>query len=338
VKRIILVIAIAATLGVTACGQTPSTDSKSEVAQGGAGFSDAGARTAKYGTDAKPGQFPRTIKHAMGATTLSKKPERVVVLDVGELDNVVALGVQPVGVAYTDGSPKMPGYIGAKGGQHASVGTINSLNLESIAKLRPDLILGSKLRAEKSYDKLAKIAPTVFSERPGYTWKADFLLNSAVLDRTEEADRLLADYTKQAKEVGDAVQAKLGKRPTVSMLRFMPNLTRVYAKKSFTGTILADAGLPANAAGQVDDLAVQVSTEQINQADADWIFVGSYGDPAKTQQGSIQGNPLWQTLNGVKAGHAKNVSDETWYLGLGLLAADQVLAELRTQLSGRSGA
>ena len=174
-----IAVLAAAALALTACGQAPSTDGRSEVAQGGPGFLDAGARTAKYGTDALPGVFPRTITHAMGRTTIEKKPTRVVVLDTGELDNVVALGVKPVGVAFPDGSPDMPSYIGDKAGKPANAGTTNTLNLEAIAALKPDLILGSKLRAEKQYPLLAKIAPTVFSERPGYPWKSDFRLNSA---------------------------------------------------------------------------------------------------------------------------------------------------------------
>ena len=82
---------IAAALTLTACGQAPSAAGRSEVAQGGPGFLDAGARTAKYGTDALPDVFPRTITHAMGKTMLSKKPTRVVVLDTGELDNAAPL-------------------------------------------------------------------------------------------------------------------------------------------------------------------------------------------------------------------------------------------------------
>jgi hypothetical protein len=101
---------------LTACGQSPATDGRSEVAVGGAGFQDAGARTAKYGTDALPGVFPHAITHAMSKTTPAKKPTRVTVLDTGELDNVVVLGVQPVGVAFPDGSPDLPSYIGAKAG------------------------------------------------------------------------------------------------------------------------------------------------------------------------------------------------------------------------------
>ncbi|HEY0496849.1 MAG TPA: hypothetical protein VGD48_13985 [Kutzneria sp.] len=66
----------------------------------------------------------------MGRTTLAKKPARVVVLDTGELDNVVALGLRPVDVAFPDGSPDMPSYIGDKAGHPTSVGTQNSLNLD----------------------------------------------------------------------------------------------------------------------------------------------------------------------------------------------------------------
>ena len=43
VKRIAVLLAAALTLD--ACGQAPSTGTRSEVAQGGAGFQDAGART-----------------------------------------------------------------------------------------------------------------------------------------------------------------------------------------------------------------------------------------------------------------------------------------------------
>ncbi|GAA3433859.1 ABC transporter substrate-binding protein [Kutzneria kofuensis] len=326
---VVLVAAALATGTLAACGQAPSSDGRSEVAQGGPAFLDAGARTAKYGTDALPGVFPRTITQAMGKTTLDHKPTRVVVLDTGELDNVVALGVQPVGVAFPDGSPNMPSYVGDKGGKPADVGTTNTLNLEAIAALKPDLILGSKLRAEKQYPLLAKIAPTVFTERPGYTWKSNFRLNSAALDRTEQADKMISDYEAAARKLGQDAQARLGTLPVISMLRFMPGRIRLYATKSFIGTVLADTGLPVTESGKANDLAVEISTEQIGKADADWILYGTYGDPGKTDQSGVLGGPLWSTLGAVKAGHAKAVPDETWYLGLGVLAANSVLTDLR---------
>lgn len=321
---------LAAALALTACGQPAD---KPAVAQGGSEFGKAGEKSAGFGTDAQPGQFPRTIRHAMGETVIGKRPERVVVLDGGELDNVVALGIKPVGVAYPDGAPTMPSYIGDKAGNPENVGGITSLNLETIAKLQPDLIIGSQLRAEQQYPKLSEIAPTVFAARPGYTWKENFRLNAAALDRSTEAEKLLDDYESRAKQVGETIESKTGKRPTVTMLRFMPGKTRLYAKKSFIGTILIDAGIPQPPASQADDLAVEISTEQIAQADGDWILIGNYGDQSKTARQQVLGGPLWQTLTAVKSGHAKPVSDETWFLGLGVLAAEEVLTDLERTLT-----
>ncbi|MEU2544658.1 iron-siderophore ABC transporter substrate-binding protein [Streptomyces roseolus] len=332
------VVALAAALSLAACGGgADSSDAaekedaakKKDVATGGKDFGDAAAKTAALGTDAKPGQFPRTLTHAMGKSEIKAAPKRVVVLDVGELDNVVSLGVQPVGYAPSEGDDGIPGYLAKDAGSPQSVGTINNLNLEAIANLQPDLILGSQLRAADKYDELSKIAPTVFSIRPGFTWKENYLLNAAALDKTAEAKEKLAAYETKAKRLGTDVGPN---KPTISMVRYLPGKIRLYAKASFIGTILEDAGLPRPKNQQVNDLAVEVSPEKIDQADADWIFTGVYGDAKATKKDAAQGNPLWKNLEAVKAGRAKDVPDETWYLGLGVTAANSVLDDLRTDL------
>ncbi|MFD7439236.1 ABC transporter substrate-binding protein [Streptomyces sp. NPDC059861] len=340
----VVTLALAAALSLTACGSGSSgkgdsastaagsgaKDSKS-VAMGGEDFADAAKKTAELGTDAKPGEWPRTIEHAMGSTEIKAEPKRVVVLDVGELDNVVSLGVKPVGLAPSEGSPELPSYLKKDAGTPANIGTINSLNLEAIAALEPDLILGSQLRAAASYDELSQIAPTVFSIRPGFTWKENYLLNAAALDKTAQAKANLAAYDKRVKALG----AELGAdKPSVSMVRYMPDgVVRLYANNSFIGTILKDLGIPRPKNQDIEDLAAEVSAENIDQADADWIFTGVYGDPKATDKSKAQGNPLWKNLKAVKAGHAYDVPDETWYLGLGVIAADAVLDDLQKYLA-----
>ncbi|MYY03137.1 MULTISPECIES: iron-siderophore ABC transporter substrate-binding protein [unclassified Streptomyces] len=334
-------LAVAAALSLAACGADSSgsgssaqgsgtKDSKS-VAKGGKDFGDAAAKTAALGTDAEPGQWPRTVKHAMGSTEIKARPERVVVLDVGELDNVVSLGVKPVGLAPTEGSPELPSYLKKDAGSPKNIGTINSLNLEAIAALKPDLILGSQLRAANSYDELSKIAPTVFSIRPGFTWKENYLLNAAALDRTAQAEANLASYKKKAEALGDKLGAD---KPTVSMVRYLPDgVIRLYANASFIGTILKDVGIPRPKNQDIADLAAEVSAENIDQADADYIFTGVYGEAKATDKSKAQANPLWKNLKAVKDGHAYDVPDETWYLGLGVTAADEVLDDLQKRLT-----
>ncbi|MFD9633777.1 ABC transporter substrate-binding protein [Streptomyces violascens] len=332
-------LAVAAGLSLAACGSSDGGDKpsaaasgkadaggKKSVAQGGKDFAAAADRTAKMGTDAKPGQFPRTVNHAMGATVIKDRPQRVVVLDVGEFDNVVSLGIQPVGYAPTEGDEGIPSYLKKGAGEPKNVGTINSLNLEAIAALKPDLILGSQLRAADKYKELSRIAPTVFSIRPGFPWKQNYLLNAAALDKSAEAKAKLAAYETKARQLGTDLGAN---KPTVTMLRYMPGKVRLYAKASFIGTILDDAAIPRPKNQQAVDLATEVGPETIDQADADWIFTGVYGDPKKSKRDSAESNPLWKNLKAVKAGQAKDVKDETWYLGLGVTAADSVLDDLR---------
>ncbi|MGA4997885.1 ABC transporter substrate-binding protein [Streptomyces arboris] len=331
-------LAVAAALSLSACGGGDGGDTgkgdaggdkKAAVATGGKDFADAAKKTAAYGTEAEPGQFPRTVTHAMGKSEIKAAPKRVVVLDVGEFDNVVSLGLKPVGYAPSEGDAAIPSYLEKGAGSPKSVGTINSLNLEAIAGLKPDLILGSQLRAADKYDELSKIAPTVFSIRPGFTWKENYLLNAAALDRTEKAHSALAAYQAKAEKLGEDIGAD---KPTVSMVRYMPDRLRLYAKASFVGTILEDVGLPRPKNQQIDDLATEISPERIDEADADWIFTGVYGDAKATQRDTAQSNPLWKKLDAVKEGRAKDVSDETWYLGLGVTSAGLVLDDLRADL------
>jgi hypothetical protein len=115
--------------------------------------------------------------------------------------------------------------------------------------------------------------------RPGFTWKENYLLNAAALDRTAEARRDLGAYETKAKKLGQ-----------------------------------------------------DIGPERINEADADWIFTGVYDDAKATKRDQAESNPLWKKLRAVKAGHAKNVQDETWYLGLGVTAAGRVLDCLRGYL------
>ncbi|MFF4862887.1 ABC transporter substrate-binding protein [Streptomyces sp. NPDC001231] len=338
-------LTLAAALALTACGGSSAggedaggkssaeagAGGKKSVAQGGEEFKDAAKKTAAMGTDAAPGEWPRTVTHAMGSTELKAQPKRVVVLDVGELDNVVSLGVKPVGLAPTEGSPELPSYLKKDAGSPKNVGTINNLNLEAIAALKPDLILGSQLRAADKYDELSQIAPTVFSLRPGFTWKENYLLNAAALDKTAQAKQKLAAYEKRAGTLGEKLGAG---KPTVSMVRYLPDgVIRLYANASFIGTILKDVGIPRPKNQDIDDLAAEVSAENIDQADADYIFTGVYGDAKATDKSKAQSNPLWKNLGAVKAGHAYDVPDETWYLGLGVTAAEEVLGDLESHLT-----
>ena len=294
-----------------------------DVATGGRLFSTADAETARLGADVDPGVFPRTITHARGTTRLERKPERVVVLDTGEIDAALSLGTVPVGTASPNGT--IPSYLQPQLQGSTNIGSLDGLRLEAIAALQPDLILGSQLRVDELYDELSAIAPTVLSIRPGFPWKENLLLAGAALGEETRAVELLNDYQRRA----DAVRALFTEPPTVSLLRFMPDRIRLYGNLSFIGVILRDVGLPRPPNQDIEELAAEISPERISEADADRVFYSSYGPRDATAEGSIVGGELWNRLGAVQRGTAHPVDDEVWFLGLGPTGAGLVLEDLQ---------
>ncbi|WP_370514945.1 ABC transporter substrate-binding protein [Glutamicibacter sp. JC586] len=331
-RRTLIATTALALVGLTAgCGASTTSDSGSgnkDVAIGGEHFTTADEETAKFGSDAEAGQFPRTITHANGTTTLESKPQRVVVLDTGELDAVISLGITPVGIPSTEGSSPIPSYLADKVKDAKTVGTIQELNLESIAALKPDLIIGSQLRADKLYSQLNDIAPTVFSIRPGFPWKENFLLAGEALGEETKAVETLNAYQDKATALGNDVKGD----PEISLLRFMPEKIRLYANKSLIGVILKDAGLKRPDNQNIDDLAAEISAENLTEADSDWIFYSSYGTPEATGEKAAIEGPLWKKLKAVQNNQAVRVNDDVWFLGLGPTGASQILDDLRGYL------
>jgi iron complex transport system substrate-binding protein len=306
--RITALLAVAV-LALTACG---SSDDSPDAAGGSAGF-------------------PRTVEHAMGSTEIPAKPKRVVALDASFVDATLILDTPVVGYTeYRSIKGSLPDYLGddrTKYGSEAQpVGTLAEPNLEKIAELNPDLIVTAKVRHEKLYEQLSKIAPTIMSETTGPTWKDNIRLEAKALGQEELAEQEITAYEKAAKTVGDAINAKAG-NPTISITRFVDGPTRLYQKKSFSGIVLQDAGLARPKSQDVDDFALEISPERIKDADADAIFVTVYADEKGVSQktaAQFKANPLWKPL----APKVHEVSDITWMTGVGLQGAWAILTDL----------
>ncbi|MDF2705612.1 MAG: transporter substrate-binding protein [Nonomuraea muscovyensis] len=312
-----LVGAMALLAGLAACGSTDS------------GTPAAGQATADQG-----GQPFRTIKHAMGETVIPTQPKRVVALDQSFVDAVLTLETPVVGyTTYRSIEDKLPDYLGTVAAEHGKeatpVGTLEEPSLEKIAALKPDLIVSAKVRHEALYDKLAKIAPTVFSETTGAIWKENLRLVGQSLGKEDLADTRLKEFEDRAAKIGAAIKEKEGgKLPAISIVRFAGEPTvRLYVEKSYSGLVMKDVGFP-RPEGQPtveDSIVVDVSQERIADLDADHIFVATYPDPTSDgPKAKFVGNPLWNKLKGDK----HDVSDQTWMTAVGIQGAHAMLDDV----------
>ena len=90
-----------------------------------------------------------TVEHAMGKTEVPANPKRVVILTNEGTEALLELGVKPVGAVKSwTGDPWYP-HIKDKMKDVKVVGDEGQVNVETIASLKPDLIIGNKMRHEK---------------------------------------------------------------------------------------------------------------------------------------------------------------------------------------------
>ncbi|MCZ7413690.1 MULTISPECIES: ABC transporter substrate-binding protein [unclassified Streptomyces] len=298
--------------------------------------SDSDKNTDDKGGEKKPAAsgaaFPRTVDHAMGETDIEEAPKRIVALDMTFVDAAFALEGNVVGyTTFTGPDEKLPPYFGEDGEKYGAeaveVGTLDEPSTEKILALKPDLILSAKVRHEKLYKDLSGIAPTVFTETTGATWKDNLRLVGEALGKEDLAEQKITAFEKRAKTVGDSVRQQEGGNPTVSVVRFVDGPTRLYKEDTYVGVILNDLGFGFPKDAQGTGFNADISEEQIAKVDADDIFVTAYPDPSGTGEKNKQkfmANPLWKQLEG----DVHEVSDITWMIAVGLYGAESVLDDV----------
>jgi iron complex transport system substrate-binding protein len=298
------------------------------------GNNDASGSTTDKGTAVQSGNAAaatRTVKHAMGETQVPVQPKRVVILTNEGTEALLALGVKPVGAVKSWTGNPWYAHIQADMDGVTFVGQEGEPNLEAIASLKPDLIIGNKLRHEKIYEQLKAIAPTVFSETLRGQWKDNFKLYADAVNRKEEGDKVIADFDKRVETIRQKLGDKINTK--VSLVRFMAGDTRIYYKDTFAGIILDQIGLKRpDSQNKNEFAATKVSKERIPEMDGDIIFYFTYetgnGEASKLEE-QWTNDPLWKNLSAVKAGKAYRVDDAIWNTAGGVKAANLMLDDLQ---------
>lgn len=276
-----------------------------------------------------------TVEHAMGSTEIKGTPERVVILTNEGTEALLALGVTPVGAVQSWTGDPWYDHIATDMDSVEVVGMEDPVNVEAIAKLQPDLIIGNKMRQEAIYEQLTAIAPTVFSETLRGDWQENFQLYAQAVNKEEEGEKVLAEYNDRIEELKGTFGDKLSQE--VSMVRFMAGDTRIYHKDSFSGVILEQLGFARPAEQDKNDFAEKNATkERIPAMDGDVIFYFTYdtgdGEAAKAEKEWVN-DPLFQNLEAVKAGNVHKVDDAIWNTAGGVIAAHQMLDDIEKYMA-----
>ncbi|MBF4635882.1 iron-siderophore ABC transporter substrate-binding protein [Agreia pratensis] len=264
-----------------------------------------------------------TVTHARGESQVPAKAKRVVVLEPVALDASVALGVVPVGAVVLNEAAGIPSYLGKAASGIQSVGTVTEPNVEKIAALKPDLIIGTESRHSALYDQLSSIAPTVFLASQADPWKDNVKLVGKALGLADQADTLLADYDARCNEV-KAEFAVEGK--TAQLIRPRDGLLTVYGPESFAGSTLECAGFTTPARDWQNSISVDLSPEKVLEASADLVVVTTTDvDDPSTMPEAI-------TANASSFPNVHLVDQSYWITGVGPMGGLKVLDDIESIL------
>lgn len=278
----------------------------------------------------------RVIQHAFGTTHIEGSPSRLVTLYQGATDTAVALGLAPVGAVESWIDKPMYPYLRNALADTRYLGLETQPNLEGIAWLQPDLIVGARYRHEQIYPLLSRIAPTVVPDT-AFDFKAMLQLIGNASGRQAQANQLLQRWEQRTETTRAQLADRLGQHwpQQAAVISFRADHARIYYD-SFARRILDEIGFERPESQNKPGWGIKLtSLESIPAMDADVIFIFMrQQDPAVQRTFERwQQHPLWQNLSAVKKGQVYLVDPVTWNMGGGILAANRMLDELNALYS-----
>lgn len=162
------------------------------------------------------GDFPRTVEHAYGSTTIDEAPQRVATIAWVNQDVVLALGVVPVGIAATDfggnenqSTDWFDDALAENGGEEPTKWSeTDGLDFQAIAAAEPDLIVGVYSgMTEEDYNRLSEIANTIAPPKDtaayGAAWDESTRMIGEALGRDDQAEELISSVEQQLEQAAE---------------------------------------------------------------------------------------------------------------------------------------
>ncbi|MBS7544179.1 iron-siderophore ABC transporter substrate-binding protein [Ancylobacter oerskovii] len=261
--------------------------------------------------------YPVVIKHALGTTTIARKPERVATVAWANHEVPLALGIVPVGFAAAnfgddDGDGVLPWVAERLAKLHAAKPVLfdegDGIDFEAVAATRPDVILAAYSGLSRSdYETLSRIAPVVaYPEAPWSTdWREMIRLNSAGLGMRAEGDALIAEIEAEIARTVAGFPDLRGKSAMFITHLDASDLSIInfYSSNDTRVKFFGDLGLASPksviAASTKGRFSGAVSAERIDAFD-DVDLVVTYGDQKLLD--ALKANPLTSHMPAVVRG------------------------------------
>ena len=305
-KRLTALAAAALALVLTACGSSENITPEANSSSANQPVSVTDARNKKVDLKA-----PAT---------------KVVGLEWGIIENLITLGVQPVGVADVKGYTAWVS-AGKLDGSAKDVGTRGEASVDAIVALTPDLIITTTDESPATITQLEKAAPVLVirgadAKNAIPQMKTNLELIAQAVGKTDQAKTALADFDKKLAE-GKQKIADAGKAGTAYTMAdgYKEGSTisiRMYTTGSLLGAVTTELGLKNGwtGAGDKDYGLAQTDIEGLTKVkDGQFLYIANKTDGGDVFGDDLAKNAIWKNLPFVKSNSVHRLPDGIWMFG-----------------------
>nr|WP_296773691.1 ABC transporter substrate-binding protein [Rhodococcus sp. (in: high G+C Gram-positive bacteria)] len=272
---------VASALLVTSCSSTPEADQSA--------------------TDT------RVVETSLGTVSVPTTVESVVVIDGRrDLDIAIAFDLPIVGMPVeTEAPPEIPGPLTEPVTALLADGVPelyprNVVDIESIARVAPDLIIGRDEVVEEIYDQLSTIAPVlpVGSTGSGVSWQEDVDAVGAALGMQDTAREIEAEYDDRVEQI------KTEHADAIANTEVLPISTSdeggiSVGRERVPSIALVDIGARFGSAWDAATPEVEYGPENITAANDATAMIAAITSDQDLQ--AMNSNALWTSLPAVQS-------------------------------------
>jgi iron complex transport system substrate-binding protein len=257
---------------------------------------------------------------------LPKPAAKVVGLEWGVVENLITLGVMPVGVADVKGyttwvtAAKLDASV-------KDVGTRGESSVDAIVALNPDLVITTTDESASTIAQLEKAAPVLVvrgadAKNAIPQMKKNLELVGAAIGKTKEAGEANAAFDQAVaegkKKIADAGKAGEGFTMADGYKQGSTISIRMFTKGSLLGAVAGELGLKNNWTGEGDpDYGLaQTDVEGLTKlGDGSFLYIASTSDGGDVFGGDLAKNAIWKNLPFVKSSSVHRLPDGIWMFG-----------------------
>lgn len=248
------------------------------------------------------GEAITIVDFADREVTFDSVPEKIVVLGTGDMQIIHALGGELVGIPTSED-------IAIEDLKNVTqIGNTHTMDLEQIAALQPDVVIGDSVLNQKDIATIEGIGSKMILTKANSIddIMKQIQMYGQLLQKENKANELIESITNTMNELQEVER----EHPRVLLIYGAPGTYMVALPNSLSGNILELAG-GVNIASDFPSLEqypqyAQLNAERIVEANPQYVFLMTHGDSESVRDGFVkemEQNPSWNNLDAVKNNH-----------------------------------